>query len=283
VTAGELRLRELGTFLRGRRLRLGPHDVGIDARGARRTPGLRREEVATLAGVSRGYYVRLEQGRGGPPSDGVLAALGRALRLDADEQAHLRALAAHGGNRHPTDVSAALLQQAREVLDLVAAPAAAYVIDGIGGVLAWNARAAALFVGLFPAGAPAPNTVRYLFANPAAKRLFPDWPAIADDAAAHLRAASGHRLDDPALRALVTDLTALSPEFACRWERRDVRPCHSGRKVFDHPVGGRIDLGYRVLEIPGTCHHRLVVYSAERGGSALARLPTTGQAAGRSW
>jgi transcriptional regulator with XRE-family HTH domain len=280
MTAVNDRLRELGAFLRDRRDRLEPVDAGIDSQGPRRTTGLRREEVTKLAGVSLGYYVRLEQGRGGPPSVSVLDALARALRLDDNERAHLHALADPSGNRHHPAVSAEQLKQAREVLDLVATPSAAYVIDRIGGVLAWNAVAAALFIDQYPtddtdADAPRPNNVRYIFLNPASKRLFPCWDEVAEDAVAHLRATVGYRPEDPALRALVADLQAESPEFACRWERRDVRPCHSGRKLFEHPVAGTLALDYRVLDIPGTCHHRLVVYSTPRDSPdflALKRL-----------
>ena len=274
MTAPNARLRELGAFLRARRGRLEPVEAGIGGSGPRRTSGLRREEVADVAGVSLGYYVRLEQGRGGPPSASVLDALARALRLDQDERAHLHALADPSGNRRPTAVSAELLQQAQDVLDLLAPPSAAYVIDRVGDVLAWNAAAAALFVDQFPADADTaghrpddvrPNNVRYVFVNPAAKRLFPYWEEIADDSVAHLRATIGYRPDDPALRALVADLGTESPDFAQRWERRDVRPCHTGRKVFEHPMAGRLELDYRVLDIPATCHHRLVVYSAVTG------------------
>jgi transcriptional regulator with XRE-family HTH domain len=278
------RLRELGVFLRGRRGRLEPVEAGLDGSGPRRTSGLRREEVADAAGVSLGYYVRLEQGRGGPPSAGVLDALARALRLDNDEQAHLHALADPTRNRRPTAVSAEDLQQAQDVLDLLAPPSAAYVIDRVGDVLAWNMAAAALFVDHFPADAGTaghgpddvrPNNVRYLFVNPAAKRLFPYWEEIADDSVAHLRATVGYRPDDPALRALVADLSTESADFAQYWERRNVRPCHSGLKVFEHPRVGRLELGYRVLDIPATCHHRLVVYSAVKDRPdfrALGRL-----------
>ena len=284
MTAPNARLRELGSFLRGRRDRLEPVEAGIVGSGPRRTSGLRREEVADVAGVSLGYYVRLEQGRGGAPSASVLDALARALRLDQDEQAHLHALADPGGSRRPTAVSAELLQQAQDVLGLLAPPSAAYVIDRVGDVLAWNAAAVGLFVDHFPAGLDTagnppdgvrPNNVRYVFMNPAAKRLFPQWEEIADDAVAHLRATVGYRPDDPALRALVADLGTESPDFAQRWERRDVRPCHTGRKVFEHPTVGRLELDYRVLDIPATCHHRLVVYSAIEGSvdfRALGRL-----------
>jgi transcriptional regulator with XRE-family HTH domain len=279
MTAVNDRLRELGAFLRDRRDRLEPVDAGIDSPGRRRITGLRREEVTKLAGVSLGYYVRLEQGRGGPPSVSVLDALARALRLDDNEREHLHALADPGGNRHHPAVSAKHLEQAQEMLDLIAPPSAAYVIDRVGGVLAWNAAAAALFIEHFPghldAAAPRPNNVRYIFLNPASKRLFPCWEEIAEDAVAHLRATVGYRPEDPALRALVAGLRAESTEFARRWERRDVRPCRSGRKLFEHPVVGAFALDYRVLDIPGTCHHRLIIYSTAKGSAdflALKRL-----------
>jgi transcriptional regulator with XRE-family HTH domain len=268
MTAGNQRLRELGAFLRNRRDRHAP----ASAAGPRRVAGLRREEVADAAGVSLGYYVRLEQGRGGPPSASVLDALARALHLDEDERAHLHALADASGNRHATVVTPALVERARAVLDLVAPRSPAYVIDRISDVLAWNASAAALFAGHLRDGGPRPNNVRHIFLDPAAKRFFARWDEIADDAVAHLRATIGYRPDDPALRALITRLSAGSADFAQRWERRHVRPCHAGRKLFDHALAGRLALDYTVLEIPGTCHLRVVVYSAPEGSAAARSL-----------
>lgn len=267
------RLRELGAFLRNRRMRLEPASVGIPAAGVRKTTGLRREELCDLAGVSVGYYVRLEQGRGGPPSASVIDALARTLRLTDDERAHLHALADVSGNRYPAATTPEMIRVAQDVVDLVAAPSVAYVIDRAGDVLAWNTGAAALFTHLRPDTRP--NNVRYVFRDPAARRLFVDWSEVADDAVAHLRATIGQRPDDPAVRAFVAELSNTSEEFADRWERREVWPCSAGDKSFDHPVAGRLRLAYRVLDIPETCHHRLVVYRAEPGSpdqQALTRL-----------
>jgi transcriptional regulator with XRE-family HTH domain len=266
------RIRELGAFLRERRSRLEPAVVGLPTDGLRKTTGLRREELADLAGVSVGYYVRLEQGRGGAPSASVLDALATALRLTDDERAHVHLLADQGGNRYPTMPTAEILHAAEEVLELVAAPAAAYVIDRVSDVLAWNPTAAALYVGNFEQGERRPNNTRYVFCNPAARELLVPWAEVADDTVAHLRATIGHRPDDPGLRALVADLCAESPEFAQRWVRREVRPRHTGEKVFHHPKVGMLRLNYRVLDIPETCHHRLVVYRAAAGSTDEAAL-----------
>jgi transcriptional regulator with XRE-family HTH domain len=271
------RLHELGAFLRVRRGSIAP-----TVPGARRTPGLRRSEVAATAGVSLGYYVRLEQGRGGPPSPSVLDALARALHLDDDERAHLHLLADGPPDRHPPAITEGLLGQARDVLALVRPAAAAYVIDRLGDVLAWNPLAAALFVDHFgPVAGARPNNARYVFAHPAARRLFVRWDDVADDAVAHLRATAGHRVDDPELGALVTELTHATPEFAPRWSRRPVRPMQAGRKLLDHPRAGRLDLAFRVLEIAGTCHHRLVVHSADTASAAERSLEELTSAAPR--
>jgi transcriptional regulator with XRE-family HTH domain len=282
MTPADQRLRELGAFLRGRRDRLAPAPVTEP----RRVTGLRRAEVAAAAGVSIGYYVRLEQGRGGPPSTSVLDALARALRLDENERAHLHSLADTGGNRRSTAVTPDLIDRARTVLDLVAPPSPAYVIDRVSDVLAWNVAAAALFAGHLRHDAGSrPNNVRYIFLDPAAKRLFARWDEVAEDAVAHLRATVGYRPDDPALRALSTRLAAESADFAQRWERRHVRPCLAGRKLFDHPSAGRLELDYTVLEIPGTCHHRLIAYSAPKGSAdarALEELSAAGPGTGRN-
>jgi transcriptional regulator with XRE-family HTH domain len=266
------RIRELGAFLRERRSRLEPAMVGLAASGTRKTAGLRREELADLAGVSVGYYVRLEQGRGGAPSASVLDALGRALRLTGDERAHLHALADPSGNRYPTTPTPAMIRAAYDTIELVGAPASAYVIDRISDVLAWNQTAAALFGGHLQAGGRRPNNVRFVFQNPASRQLFVHWADIADDTVAHLRAAIGHRPEDPAVRALITDLRTTSDEFAQRWDRREVRPCGSGQKQLVHPVVGRLRLDYRILEIPQSCHHRLVVYRAAPGSPDHAAM-----------
>ncbi|TWD83512.1 helix-turn-helix protein [Kribbella amoyensis] len=267
------RSRELGAFLRERRHRLTPATVGLPD-GPRRTPGLRREEVAELAGLSVGYYTRLEQGHAPHPSDSVLDALARTYHLTEDETRHLRAL----GGSAPTQVRAEdgerVSASAVRLLELFVPPTAVIVLGRTGDVLAWNHAATVLFPGRLPAPGerpgPASNNARYIFCTEVARDFFVDWPEVADDTVAHLRSAAGHLVDDPALRALVDELTAASPEFAARWTRRDVRERVSGAKRLDHPRLGRITIGYEVtavLDVPGQW---LVVYTFD--GSTAARF-----------
>lgn len=275
------RARELGAFLRERRARLRPSEVGIAGDGDRRTPGLRREELAALAGVSVGYYIRLEQGHARHPSGSVLNALAGALRLSADERVHLQALAVAdsvpGSRLLGTEE---ISPGARRILDLLQPPSAALVIGRVGDVLGWNTAAAALFPGRFPPAGGAnervSNNVRYVFEHPAARRLFVDWDDVASGIVAHLRAAAGHHLDDPALRRLVAELSAASTEFAARWARRDVAARMAGRRRFDHPVAGRFAVDFQVLGVGGAPNQWLIVYSAEPGGpdhAAMLSLP----------
>ncbi|MEV5962481.1 helix-turn-helix transcriptional regulator [Kribbella sp. NPDC051952] len=266
------RQRELGAFLRERRGRLTP--TGDDA--PRRTPGLRRAEIAELAGLSTGYYTRLEQGHAAHPSESVLESLIRTLQLTPDEAAHLKALAARPPALPPEEVS----ESALRMITLLAPPTAAVVLGRIGDVLAWNEPARILFPGRFPARdehldrQPAsdahpgqlqatgrrPNNARYVFCDPRARDLFADWPQVADDTVAHLRAAAGHLVDDPDYRALVDELLAASPEFAARWPRRDVKRHVSGHKRFHHPTLGDLTLPYEVLAVLDAPDQYLVVY-----------------------
>ncbi|TVT35199.1 helix-turn-helix transcriptional regulator [Amycolatopsis rhizosphaerae] len=262
------RARELGAFLRDKRGSLAPAEAGLHAEGPRRTTGLRREEVARIAGVSAGYYTRLEQGRSPHPSISVLDALARALRLDEDERAYLFALGEYTDPRAGREKVPA---EAQRLLAMFAEPTAAYVINRVSDVLAWNPMAAALFPHLVP-GDRAPNNTRFVFTDPAARELFVRWDEIASDSAAHLRAAAGHRPDDPALRALIAELLAVSPAFAREWEQRDVRRKTSGQKEFDHPVAGRLSLDYEVLEPASSTGLRIVAYHAEPGTDSHAGL-----------
>ncbi|MFC7386905.1 helix-turn-helix transcriptional regulator [Sphaerisporangium rhizosphaerae] len=267
------RASELGAFLRSRRTLLRPGEVGLPAEGARRTSGLRREEMARLAGVSEGYYVRLEQGRAPHPSPSVLGALARALRLSDAERDHLFALAEEV---RPESGPEVLASGARRMLELLAPPTAAYVIDRRSDVLVWNDSAAALF-GHLVDGPRRPNNVRYVFTDPRAKELFVDWADIASDSVAHLRAAAGHRPDDPELNALVAELHEASPEFRRLWPTRELRRKVSGRKELNHPTAGRMSLDYEVLHAPQAPGQRLVAYTAPPGTpshSALGGYPS---------
>jgi transcriptional regulator with XRE-family HTH domain len=269
MSAGQsLRAHELGAFLRSRRTLLAPGDVGLRVEGVRRTSGLRREELARLAGVSEGYYIRLEQGRAPHPSASVLGALASALRLSAEEQGHLFALAGQA-HSEPEPVSAA--PAARRMLDLLAPPTAAYVISRHSDVLTWNDTAAAVFGHLVDGPCP-PNNVRYVFTDPAARELFVDWPDIAADSVAHLRAATGHHPDDSRLADLVAQLRDESTEFRRLWSSRELRHKVDGRKELRHPQAGRLTLDYVVLAAPTASGQRLVAYSAATGSASYTAL-----------
>ncbi|NKY50487.1 helix-turn-helix transcriptional regulator [Nocardia vermiculata] len=260
---------ELGSFLRSRRTALDPATLGLPVEGVRRTPGLRRTELASLAGVSPGYYTRLEQGRAPHPSPSVLAALANALRLSDDERDHLFAL---GGDARllpaePNELTAG----ARRMLELLSAPTAAYVINRYSDVLAWNDSAAALF-GHLTDTPRRPNNVRYVFTDPESRQRFLEWDDIAADSVAHLRAATGRRPDDPVLRRLVTEMKSGSTAFRELWADHELRHKVSGQKRLHHPSVGSFALDYVVLAVPNATGQRLVAYSAEPGTAAYDAL-----------
>jgi transcriptional regulator with XRE-family HTH domain len=263
---------ELGTFLRARRARVRPEDVGLPAGlGIRRTPGLRREELAALAGVSIDYLTRLEQGKETNPGTGVLDALAGALLLDADAHAHLYALANQAAHRTPPARPPAAADRAvrpslAQLLDRLR-PSPAYVLNRISDVLAANPEAVALFAGLDRWPRSRWNTIRYVFLHPAARDLFADWQEVATTALANLRAA----LADPApgsadSSALIQELSAESQEFARLWERYDVRPRRSRTKSFHHPAVGRLSLHHEILRLSDD-GWRLNIYQAEPGSA----------------
>lgn len=260
---------ELGVFLRARRARVGPDDVGLPSGvGIRRTPGLRREELAALAGVSIEYLTRLEQGKETNPSTGVLDALARALLLDTDAHAHLYTLANHAARRTPparprADARSdpAVRPSVQQLLERLQ-PSPAYVLNRISDILAANTEAVALFVGLDTWPRSRWNTIRHLFLHPAARDLYADWLPVATTAAANLRAAVGSQTPDPA--ALIEELTASSQEFARLWDRYDVYPRRSRQKTFNHPAVGRLTLHQEVLHLTDD-GLRLSVYQAEPG------------------
>jgi transcriptional regulator with XRE-family HTH domain len=210
----------MAEFLRIRRGRLAPQDVGLPpGPAARRTPGLRREEVAVLAGVSVDYYARIEQGRETAPSDGVLDALARALRLTGDEHAHLLALADRAAGRSPRGGRTGP-RPARTGLRLLlesVRPSPAYVLDEVNDVLAANPEGLALMPGLGDPPAGRRNTIRYTFLHPAARTVFADWDRVARNSVAHLHTAEPTAPDRVA--TLVAELSAAGGEFAALWGR----------------------------------------------------------------
>lgn len=265
---------ELADFLKSRRARLKPEDVGlVDAGRRRRTPGLRREELASVAGISVDYYTRLEQGRDVHPSLEVLTALGRALRLDDAEHRHLVTLATaqRAGRREP---GAAVERVRPEVQRLVEAlhGTPAFVLGRRMDVLAWNPLAAALITD-FGALAPARrNMMLLLFLDPSSRDLYANWTEIARESIAHLRGATGRHPDDQRLAAIVGELSVKSPEFRQLWSGHDVKEKGFGRKEFDHPMVGRLSLDYEAMALSDGQDKMLVTYTAEPDSPSAAAL-----------
>ncbi|MFE6822234.1 helix-turn-helix domain-containing protein [Streptomyces sp. NPDC057690] len=260
---------ELGTFLRAHRATVTPGSVGLPTGpGARRTPGLRREELATLAGVSVDYYVRLERGKETNPSPPVVDALAGALLLDSAEHEHLRVLVARAAGAaalQPSDHSAETILPGIALLLDHLRPFAAYVLTRTMNVLACNPSALRLFHGLadWPEGQR--NVVRYVFLHPAAPDVFDDWEDQIRAAVGRLRSLHSLEPDAPGLAELVDELLDASPEFTDLWERYDVRLHTHGSKTFHHPDVGDLTPGYQKLLIEGTRTQRLVIYYAEPG------------------
>jgi transcriptional regulator with XRE-family HTH domain len=261
----------IGQFLRARRERVRPEDVGLPDLGRRRVPGLRREELATLAGVSSDYYVRLEQGRERHPSEQVIDALARALRLDEDATAHLHDLARPAPRRRR---AARRTERVRpELLRLMDAwPHTPAMVTGRRlDVLAANSLATAIHGGF----ARGHNLVRGLFLDPSARERYPDWDEVTRDTVAALRASVGPDLDDPHLTDLVGELSLKSEKFRTLWARHDVREKTHGTKRFMHPQVGELVLRYESFAVAGNPGQLLAVYHADPGSpteQALALL-----------
>jgi transcriptional regulator with XRE-family HTH domain len=259
----------IGEYLRARRELVRPEDVGLPDLGSRRrVPGLRRGEVALLAGVSTDYYIRLEQGRDQHPSQQVLAALGRALQLDEDATAHLYRLATPPARRRrrsarPEKVPAGIVQLI-ESWDHTPA----YVQGRYMDVLAVNPMATALA----PYLAVGENIVRIAFLDPRVHDMYDDWDRVTETTAAGLRALVGPDVDDPRLNELVGELSVRSERFRQLWARHDVRPKRSGVSRIDHPVVGPLELSNEKLPIPDTDGQSLIVYHAKPGSPSAQGL-----------
>ncbi|TYB49719.1 helix-turn-helix domain-containing protein [Actinomadura chibensis] len=267
----------LGEFLRSRRAALKPGDVGVVSYGARRVPGLRREELAQLAGVSATYYARLEQGHSANASPTVIDALARALGLDADERAHLHDLArpAPGRRRRPSRPAAARPGTRQLIGALGDVPAV--VLGRRTEVLAWNTLGHLLLAGHYAAGAPdrpaeRPNLTRMLFLDAHYRDLHVHWQEEATRAIASLRLVAGRFPDDRDLAELVGELSMRSPEFASLWSKHPVATCASGTKHFRHPEVGELTLQFEALHLPDDSGHRILMYSAAPGSPSEAAL-----------
>jgi transcriptional regulator with XRE-family HTH domain len=265
---------ELGRFLRARRTQTAPEQVGLKAgTGLRRTPGLRREELATLAGISIDYYVRLERGKETHPGPTVVDALARALLLDASEHRHLRELASRAAYapEAPPAPGHTVRPQLRVLLESVR-PNAAYVVSRTLDLLAFNPGALRLFAGLADWTPPRRNFAHYAFLHPLARDVLDDGDEQARACVGRLRALAGTEPDAPDLAGLVGELLAKSPDFADLWNRFDVKPHAPDPKTFHHPDVGDLHLGYESMPLEHSQKQRFVVFFAEPGTSDHDKL-----------
>lgn len=255
---------EIRDFLSSRRARITPEQAGLPAYGGkRRVKGLRREEVAMLAGVSVDYYVRMERGNLASASESVLDALARALQLDEAERDHLFALArlAEDGPKRRRTPPVSVRPTVQHVLDAIS-DAPAWVRNARHDIVAMNRLARALYSPVLEDPRRPANTTRFVYLDPAAQDFFVDWDRIANDAAAKLRLEAGRNPHDKALIELVGELSTQSEVFRQRWASHDVRFHRSGQKRLRHPVVGQLDLDYESMELPSEPGLTLNVYTA---------------------
>ncbi|MBF9069872.1 helix-turn-helix transcriptional regulator [Streptacidiphilus fuscans] len=266
--------RELGAFLRSRRERITPEQVGLPCSLRRRTPGLRREELALLAGISATWYTYLEQGRPIQVSDQVLDALAKVLRLDRHERTHLLELA--GRAPAVADDGRVALDPAAAVVPLLLQPQPAYIIDGAYDVLGHNQAAAELFPFLRSHGDRPANFARWVFLDPEARHVVVDWEREASGLLARLRQLAGRRPQDPRYPELIGDLVARSPEAQAWWPRHDVQDRQGGRKRLRRQGAGVTTFSYSAFHLAEQPEHTLVVYVDE------ASVPQSEWCQGRS-
>ncbi|MFI5506596.1 helix-turn-helix transcriptional regulator [Mycobacterium sp. NPDC051804] len=267
---------ELRDFLRTRRARLSVDDVDIGGTGrTRRVPGLRREEVAALAGVSVDYYSRLEQGRHLNVSDEVLDAVARALRLDDTERAHFFRIAKTNARR-PRRRSPAPVQRVRpgvrRILETLDDVTPAFVFGRRMDVLAANKLARALLTDFDALPPRERNLLRYTFLDESTRELFVDWEGVAKDNVGTLRLDAGRHPDDPVLMELVGELSVKSPEFCRWWADHNVRERTHGTKRYHHPLVGELTLQYESVALLGDPDQTLCLYSAEAASPSEAAL-----------
>ena len=257
---------EIRDFLTSRRARITPDDVGLVTYGARRVPGLRREEVATLAGVSVDYYNRMERGNLAGASEGILEAIAGALRLDEAERAHLFDLArasrdqGSGKRRRPSGRS---VRPSVEWMVEAMSGAAALVVNGRQDILAANGLGRAFLAPLFESSPP--NLARFTYLDPRAKEFHADWNRIAGECVAALRAQAGRDPFDRDISELVGELSTRSMEFAALWATHNVRFHRTAEKHFIHPLVGELTLNFERLEVAADPGLEIFAYVAEPG------------------
>lgn len=250
---------EIGDFLRAKRARRTPADCGLPELGARRVPGLRREEVALLAGVSPDYYVRLEQGRARAVSGQLLDAIARALGLDEVETEHLHRLA-HPARPARSRGTATRPVRAGVLTLLEAMPdVPAFVLGPCMDIVAANLLGEVVLA--LPDEPAQRNAARQVFLDPAARTYYPHWDQVAAETVAHLRRMSGRRPHDQALREFIGELTIASDDFVRHWARQEVAVKSHGTKIIHHPQGGLLSFAYETLALPNDPDHLVVTYT----------------------
>jgi transcriptional regulator with XRE-family HTH domain len=265
---------DIRNFLSSRRARLSPDGAGLPTYGRqRRVAGLRREEVALLAGISIDYYTRLERGNARGVSDEVLVAIGSALRLSPDERTHLENLvrSANAGDGAIRSVGADKIHPSvRRIVDCMAIPA--LVRNRRLEILYANPLGRAFYCEAFDDEDDTPSPLRYMFLDPRSRRFFVDWEGAADDMVGLLRAQAGRSPSDPVIADLVRELGDRSEAFAERWARHDVRFHRNGVGSYEHPRVGRLTLLYEDLDLPTEPDQTILVFAAEAGSPSEQAL-----------
>src|SRR5580704_9478622 len=262
---------DIKEFLTSRRARITPQQAGLPAGRNRRVPGLRRTEVASLAGMSVEYYSRLERGNLAGVSEEVIEALSRALELDEAERAHLHDLARAAASRplpRKRVQAESVRQSLQATLDAITT-APAVINNGRGDMVAANTLAHALFSEMFISSPLRPvNNARFVFLDPRATAFYRDWSKAADDTVAILRTQAGQDPHNRALSDLVGELSTQSEEFRARWAAHNVRQHFTGTKRVRHPVVGDIELAYEVFDVSADSDLRLIVYTTQTGSTS---------------
>ena len=267
---------DIAEFLTTRRARVTPEQAGLPSYGKRRVPGLRREEVASLAGVSVEYYKRLERGTVSGVSELVLEGLARALQLDDAERTHLFDLFRAAGRvgmglpKRSRPVKQKIRPVVQRILDQITAPAT--VRNARLDYLGANALGRALYSPVFESREQPVNSARFTFLDPAATEFYPDWDRVATELVAHLRSEAGRNAFDRQLSDLIGELSTRSDEFRVRWAAHNVRFHRTGTKHIHHPVVGELELGYETLELSADDGLSMAVFTAEPGSASQQAL-----------
>ena len=268
---------DIAEFLTSRRAKITPEQVGLPDYGKRRVPGLRREEVASLAGVSIDYYKRLERGNVSGVSDSVLEALALALQLDDAERAHLFDLARAANPVAPKrarPVKQKIRPVVQRILDQIAAPAT--VSNARLEYVGANELGRALYAPVFDSAEQPANSARFTFLDPAAADFYLEWDRVATELVAHLRSEAGRNPYDRQLSDLVGELSTRSDEFRVRWAAHNVRFHRTGSKRLHHPIVGELELSYETLTLEADEGLRLALYTAEAGSASQQALDLLG-------